>query len=61
MLVLGGINHSRGAAKRAYAQVKLRPLKKQSDGTDKGCPAARVLRAYWLDESEVTAPPFSIF
>lgn len=60
MLVLGGINHSRGAAKRAYAQVKLRPLKKQSGGTDKGCPAARVLRAYWLDEPEVTAPPFSI-
>ena len=46
MLVLGGINHSRGAAKRAYAQVKLRPLKKQSGGTDRVCPAALSFDGY---------------
>ena len=34
---------------------------KRTGGTDRGCPAAHVLRAYWLDEPEVTAPPFSIF
>lgn len=55
MLVLGGVNHSQDT------QAEPWPLKKQSDGTDRVCPVARVLRAYWLDEPEVTAPPFSIF
>ena len=36
-------------------------FRRAAAGQIKAVPAARVLRAYWLDEPEVTAPPFSIF